>query len=413
MSQSDILTPDFARNMRIVGYSDQGGRPDGVQIMVVDGYAYVGHQFSDGFSVIDVRDPRNPKTVNYIPSPPNTWSIHLQAADDLLLVINCFNFYRAEHLTNEAVYYSGSMAEKTAAVRGYSAGIRVYDIRDRPNPREIGFMPIDGVGVHRIWYAGGRWAYASALLDGFIDAVMITVDMADPTHPKIAGRSWIPGMNKAAGEVPGWDMKLRYSCHHPIVTGDTAYVTWRDGGMTIVDVSDRANPRTISHTNWCPPYGGGTHNALPLPDRDLVVVVDEAVRDEIADGVKYTWIFDVREKKNPVSISTLPTPKEIDYAHKGAHFGPHNIHENRPGSFVSSDIVFVTYQNAGMRVFDIANAYEPKEIAALVPPRPRKLMDTRPNRAQVIQTSDVFVDRNQLMYVTDTNAGLYIMERTA
>ena len=45
-----------------------------------------------------------------------------------------------------------------------------------------------------------------------------------------------------------------------------------------------------------------------------------------------------------------------------------------------------------------------------MPPQPKKLMDTRPDRARVIQTSDVFVDKNRLMYVTDTNAGLYIME---
>ena len=42
--------------MRIVGHSDQGGRPDGVQVMVHRGFAYVGHMFSKGFSVIDVRD---------------------------------------------------------------------------------------------------------------------------------------------------------------------------------------------------------------------------------------------------------------------------------------------------------------------------------------------------------------------
>ena len=36
--------------MRIVGYSDQGGRPDGVQVMVHRGFAYVGHMFSKGFS---------------------------------------------------------------------------------------------------------------------------------------------------------------------------------------------------------------------------------------------------------------------------------------------------------------------------------------------------------------------------
>src|ERR1700678_3876762 len=130
------MTPDYARNMRLIGYSDQGGRCDGVQIMVQDGYAYIGHQFSNGFSVVDVRDPRDPKTVNYVKSPPGTWSIHLQAHEDLLLVINCMNLYGDPKLTNEAVYYSGSMAEKTRNARGYSAGIRVYDISDRPNPRE-------------------------------------------------------------------------------------------------------------------------------------------------------------------------------------------------------------------------------------------------------------------------------------
>ena len=70
MTTDDIMKPDFARNMRLLGYSDQGGRADGVQIMVMDGYAYIGHMFSNGFSVVDVRDPRNPKTVNYIPTPP-------------------------------------------------------------------------------------------------------------------------------------------------------------------------------------------------------------------------------------------------------------------------------------------------------------------------------------------------------
>ena len=61
---SDLMTPTYARNMKIIGHTDQGGgRADGVQIMVHKGFAYVGHIFSKGFSVIDVRDPRDPKPV--------------------------------------------------------------------------------------------------------------------------------------------------------------------------------------------------------------------------------------------------------------------------------------------------------------------------------------------------------------
>jgi hypothetical protein len=38
------------------------------------------------------------------------------------------------------------------------------------------------------------------------------------------------------------------------------------------------------------------------------------------------------------------------------------------------------------------------------------MMDHRPNRARVIQSADVFVDRSGLIYSTDCNAGLFILE---
>ena len=66
-----------------------------------------------------------------------------------------------------------------------------------------------------------------------------------------------------------------------------------------------------------------------------------------------------------------------------------------------------------MRVFDISNQYQPQEVAALVPPPPSTMATTRPNRPRVIQSCDVFVDAEGLIYVTDYNAGLYIMEYRA
>jgi hypothetical protein len=416
MTSQDLPKPDFVKNMKLIGHSDQGGRPDGVQLMVNKGYVFVGHMFSDGFSVIDVRDPRTPKPVKYMPAPPNTWMIHLQTHGDLLLVINARNMFAAEEFQDERQYYRGSHAEQSAAderkihERNWTPGLGIYDISNPQEPRQIGFMPIEGGGIHRIWYVGGRWAYVSVLLDGYSDYIFMTVDMADPTKPKEAGRYWLPGMNTAAGEKPDWPSNRRYGLHHAIVNGDTAYGAWRDGGLVMMDVSDRSALKLIVHRNWCPPFGGGTHNCLPLPDRQLLVVADEAVLDHCEDGIKYIWMFDIREPANPISISVFPTPDEADYVNKGAHFGPHNIHENRPDALISSTLIFSTYQNAGIRVTDISNPYRPNEVAAFVPPAPERLVDRRPNRAKVIQTCDVWVSPDGLVYSTDFNGGLYIIE---
>jgi hypothetical protein len=412
---TELPKPDYARNMRIVGYTDQDGRPDGVQVMVHRGYAYVGHMFSKGFSVIDVRDAKNPRAVGYIAAPANTWNIHLQVAGDLLLVIHAKDMFAAAEFADERAYYKGALGKTVGTAeakraRDWSAGLAVYDVSKPEAPRRIGFMEVAGGGIHRVWYVGGKWAYASVLLDGFTDYIFMTIDMSDPAQPREAGRWWIPGMNLAAGEKPSWEATRRYGLHHPIIHDDTAYCAWRDAGMVVLDVKDRAKPKLVVHRNWSPPYGGGTHNCLPLPERDLLVVLDEAVLDHQEDGLKLIWVFDNRVPSNPVSISTFPTPAEADYKSKDGHFGPHNVHENRPGSFVSSSLIFATYQNAGVRVFDMSDAFAPKDVGAWVPPQPVRLADTRPNRARVIQSADVFVDAAGLIYVTDYNAGLYIVE---
>jgi hypothetical protein len=140
--------------------------------MVQNGYAYVGHIFSKGFSVIDVRDPRQPRTVRYVAAPPNTWSLHLQAYGDLLLVVHNKDMFAQPELADEKNYYKGSVDHHGGdepGTRDWSAGMAVYDISKPDEPRQFGFMPVQGTGLHRIWYTGGRWAYASALLEGFTD----------------------------------------------------------------------------------------------------------------------------------------------------------------------------------------------------------------------------------------------------
>lgn len=410
MTQSRTVIPESARNIQFVGHSNLGGRGDGLQVMVAKGYAYIGHFLSCGVTVCDVRDPRNPRPVNFLPCHPHSWSMHLQSHDDLLLVVEEFNF---KTVFTQAEYYARSIDgvhSSKFGVRGrdYSAGMRVYDISDPANPRPIGFMEVEGLGLHRIWWVGGRYAYASAVLDGYTDHILIIIDMQDPVRPREVGRWWIPGMWASGGETPTWSGRV--ALHHAVISGDVAYGCWRDGGLTLIDIKDKQSPKLIAHRNWSPPFAGGTHSALPLPDRGLLVVADEAVLDIDAEPIKHTWMIDIRHPENPVTIATFPVPCDQDYRAKGGHFGPHNLHENRPGSFQSSSIVFATYQNAGVRVFDITNQFRPEEIGYFVPPAPDKWMEPRRGRKLVIHTGDLFVDRDGLMYVTDYDAGLYILQ---
>ena len=143
----------------------------------------------------------------------------------------------------------------------------------------------DGSGG-RVHFSGGRVEHGDILVggDGVRSGVRAAIQpevqpiyagyyMSDPANPREAGRWWIPGMNQAAGETPSWPTTSRYGLHHAIVHGDTAYAAWRDAGMVVIDVADRTRPQLVTHRNWSPPFGGGTHNCLPLPDRNLLIVL--------------------------------------------------------------------------------------------------------------------------------------------
>lgn len=396
--------------IRFLGHTDQGGRPDGVQVMAAKGHVYVGHMFSDGITVIDASDPRAPKPVNFLACPPNTRASHIQVHDGIMLAINAANVWALQQYEKQQDYFGQSLADSfSSRDRGFAAGLRVYDLRDPAAPREIAFMPVQGIGLHRIWWVGGRYAYASCHFDGYTDHILVTIDLKDLTKPEIVGRWWFPGMHRAGGEAQTWPNGQRWALHHMITAGDIGYAAWRDGGMTVMSLSDPTAPLLLAHRNWAPPFAGGTHTPLPLPGRGLAVVADEATSNRCAKGLAYTWIVDVRVPENPVTIATLPTPTGEDFCAKGGKFGPHNLHENRPGSFQSEELIFATWHNAGLRVFDISKAHEPREVAHYVPGPPEKIVDIRPGAELVVQSTDVFVEKDGTMYLTDTNGGLTVL----
>lgn len=372
MHQEDIL------GFRQIGHSDLGGFGDGMQLMRSGDALYVGHFGPSGMgtSVLDASDPSSPRLVTQWRAPEGGHNHKVQVADGLLL-------------TNFEAFRGGSPDR---------VGMAVFDLTDPFDPVEVGFWHSTGKGVHRIVYEGGRYAYVSATPEGFSERIMVIIDVSDPANPTETGRWWWPGMGP--GETRDWPAEEERSAHNVMVHLDRAYVGWWDSGLAIFDISDFSDIRLISHLNW--EVGGHTHTPLPLPSKNVLVVTDEAVKEDCEGHPHMVRVVDISDETSPEVIAICPPP-EGDFCDRGLRFGAHNLHENRPNSYRSEEVLFATYFNGGLRVYDLADVREPIEIAHWIPECP-------PNQV-ACQINDVWVGEDHLVYVTDrVNGGAYVLE---
>src|SRR4029079_13739078 len=257
----DAVVPaaGIGRRIRHLSYSDQGGRPDGVQVMVNRGHVYVGHMFSDGVTILDATDPRTLKPVGFFTAGVNTRTHHLQVAEDHLLLANGANIVAMQSYDNLRGYFENALADSITNRKKFRCGLSIHDISKPSEMREVAFLEVPGFGINRLWWPGGRYAYVSAHFDGFTDHILCVVDLQNITKPEIVSKWWLPGMNRAAGEQPTLPKGRRVALHHMITAGDRGYAAWRDGGFSIHDISDPTKPKLLSHLNWSPPFPGGTH----------------------------------------------------------------------------------------------------------------------------------------------------------
>jgi len=333
--------------------------------------------------------------VAQLETPPGTHSHKVQIVDDVLLV-----------------NYERSMYEPEA--KTWQGGLAVFDVSKPEQPRELAFLAMPGKGVHRMTYWQPPYAFMSGSDEGFLDQFLVIVDLSDPSRPCEVGRWWFPGQHTAAGEPLSWTPTAghggqpgakRVALHHPLVRGDRAYCGWWDAGLIILDISDLSHPTLVSQLEFGSDVSGATHTALPIPGRDILVVTDEQIASDCTGLFAQVRVVDISDERQPRVIGEFPRP-EGDFCSRGGRFGPHNLHEMRPGSLVDANTVYLTYFNAGLRVVDISNAERPYEVAYFVPPAP-------PGRSS-IQFNDVLVGADGLVYVTDRyTGGLYILERTA
>jgi hypothetical protein len=366
-----------AHGLRLLSQHDLGGRGDGMQVLREGDALYVAHNGTSGAgtSILDVSDPARPRLVRQWDAPANTHTHKVQVAGGLLLV-----------------NHEGFPLRPPGPQGPWSAGLAVYSLEDPFDPQQIGFWECGGRGVHRIVWEGGRYAHMSATPPGFNDRIWVVVDMLDPTNPVPVAKWWWPGQWVEGGEEPTWPEGKRYAAHHALVAGDRAYLGYDDANMVVLDVSDMTDPVQVDHLAW---GGDATHTCLPLPGRGLVVATDEQQKDGPGARELFMHVLDVSEGK-ATHVSQFPSPGE-QYRRQELRFGPHNVHENRAGSYRSERVVFATYFNAGVRAYDLADPRNVVEVAHWV---------AQPPAGQpAAQANDLFVDADQLVWVTDRISG--------
>ena len=175
-----------AENVKQIGFSALGGRFGGFKIAIKHTandkwYLYTGHSFNQGWSIVDVTDPANPRYVKFIPYVTDDKSIitaQVTLHDNLMLT--SLNSFKPQKNPLPAVL--------------------LWDISDPENPKQVGSWMGGVTGAHRNSYPGGKYAYLSTSYPGFKSHIMVILDVSDPAHPKDVGKWWQPGQKD--GEPP-------------------------------------------------------------------------------------------------------------------------------------------------------------------------------------------------------------------
>src|SRR6185437_16005343 len=163
------------------------------------------------------------------------------------------------------------------------------------------------------------------------------------------------------------------------------------------------------------------HTVLPLWDRQMLFASSEAAPENCTDAaLNYAVLIDNKDMAKPRLISLFPLPVPPpdapykDFCDKGGRFGPHNTNQeiHLPDVEKPGNLIYLTYFNAGLRVFDIKDPYQPTESGYFIPPQPTKRRGPQPHTKLVQQTEDVLVDTRGNIYVDDKQWGLWIVRYT-
>jgi choice-of-anchor B domain-containing protein len=204
-------------------------RSHNMDVDAVTGYAYVLAQSYNGVRILDLADPADPQEIGFVPLP-NGHDMH--ARGDTLYV-----------------------------AEGFEPTFSIWDVADKQNPQLLARQVVPNSGyVHNIWPSDdGRHVVTTEETQGKTVKVWDISDLDDI-------------------ELVGEYLGANGLAHNAHVMGDLVVLSHYSAGVTVVDISDPANPVEVARYDTTPESdaGGffGTWGAYPYSPSGYVYASD-------------------------------------------------------------------------------------------------------------------------------------------
>jgi len=443
-----IGAPPEAQNMRLVGYNDLQERSAYQPVVHRQGdryIAYVGHHGGtpdvpkpmnkitgvpefNGTSVLDVTDPAHPKYLKHIPGLGGNYE---EGGAQMVRVCDGKALPKGDPNKVYMLRVFGGQAHE------------IWDVTDPANPSLL--ARIEGLkDTHKNWWEcdTGIAYLVSGVPDWRVKRMTMVYDLSDPAHPKKIRDFGL------VGQQPGATGAIPEQLHGPISTGPQGnrvyfgYGTNKGGVLQIVDRNKLLNgPKDATPENLRAPVVGeltmqpwyGAHTVFPMlkmpvaefgkdaegQTRDIVMIVDEQIRNECLEPRQLVWFVDVTIEAHPMVISNFQVPEASGhFCDRGGRFGAHSSNESMAPIFYKK-VVFISYFNAGVRAVDVRDPWHPKEIGYFIPSITEATdkrcvkVDGKDRCKVAIQTNNLETDDRGYIYIVDrANTGMHILDLT-
>lgn len=361
------------------------------QIDVWNGYAVVaGFDGGPAFVIVDVRDPKNPRPLSYVPTISYGWSARF-SEDGAYVFFGCQVIGGGNYAPQGVVKGDCEDANRVhGRTNAPPMGVSVYNVEDKANPKFVHWIPTNGTHNLQVQMIDG----ADIVVTNFVDILRF-----DRSAQKLSVVAKVPGRHDAT------------IVRHPITRDWLLYTG--TGQLSIYNVNDPANPyEVLASGEW--KDGVGWHEQVAFPavvdGRVLLALAGETY--QATSGVPdQVTIVDITDPMQPTKLSSWSPPFAsarlpwVSYT-----YSVHEMAATPQGQLA------VSWYHGGVWVLDLSTRERQENPVVVAAYQPHETINVVPSTFQQTPMPMVpFVwgaawDRRGYLLVPDMHTGVHVLE---